>query len=124
MRRVLSQLLRALLIAGLAARISSATAAQVRDVVREAIAKGEASAALTDVVAVESRRRLNATGALHLSVSRLFEYQQQDCARLQLSFTQKEALLPGDKMPRDYSWASQMSVCASGQPPANTRKKT
>lgn len=93
-------------------------------VVRQAIADGRAKATIGGPLAEESRRRLNATGALHLSVQRIYLFGQADCARLQLDFTQYDALPPGATQPAPYTWSTQMSVCADGHPPANTARRS
>lgn len=93
-------------------------------VVRQAIADGHATSTIGGPIAEESRRRLNATGALHLSVQRIYLFDQADCARLQLNFTQYDALQPGTTQPAPYTWSTQMSVCADGHPPANTARRS
>ena len=93
-------------------------------VVRQAIADGRATATIGGQLAEESRHRLNATGALHLSVQRIYLFDQANCARLQLDFTQYDALPPGTTQPAPYTWSTQMSVCADGHPPANTARRS
>ncbi|MPQ55123.1 hypothetical protein [Duganella sp. FT27W] len=93
-------------------------------VVRQAIAHGHATATIGGLLADESRRRLNATGKLHLAVQRIYLFGQADCARLQLDFTQYDALPPGATQPAPYTWSTQMSVCADGHPPANTARRS
>lgn len=92
-------------------------------VVRQAIADGRATATIGGQLAEESRRRLNATGALHLSVQRIYLFDQAGCGRLQLDFTQYDALPPGATQPAPYTWSTQMNVCADGHPPANTARR-
>lgn len=85
--------------------------------VRQAITEGWAEDVLEGPVAEESRNKLNATGTLTLSVKRLFLFEQPDCARVQLDFTQDAALLPGATLPAPYHWAVSMNICLDGQPP-------
>lgn len=97
-------------------------AATAPDLIQKAIATGEASGQLTDDVRDEARLHLNATGTLTLKVTKLFGFQQEECARLRLDFVQTQALLPGANAPHDYEWATEMSICSNGRPPASTER--
>lgn len=92
-------------------------------VVRQAIAHGHAADTVGGPLADESRRRLNATGQLHLAVQRIYLFDQADCARLQLDFTQDDALLAGARQPAPYSWSTQLNICADGHPPADAARR-
>lgn len=92
--------------------------------VRQALADGRASGTVGGPVAEETRRRLNATGALKLVVQRVYLFQQPDCGRVQLDFTQDAALLPGTAMPAPYTWSTQMNICADGYPPSKLTRRT
>jgi hypothetical protein len=91
--------------------------------VRQAIAEGRAAGLVAGPVAEESRRRLGATGPLTLVVQRVYLFEQPDCARVQLDFTQEAALLPGTAMPSPYSWSTQLNVCSDGQPPSKLTRR-
>lgn len=91
--------------------------------VRQALADGRASGTVGGPVAEEARRRLNATGALQMVVQRVYLFQQPDCARVQLDFTQDDALLPGSAMPAPYKWSTQMNICADGYPPSKLTRR-
>ena len=115
------------LIALLVAVSAAASASEEQDapqVMRYAIAHGHATATIGGPLAEESRRRLNATGQLHLAVQRIYAFEQPDCARLQLDFKQEDALPPGAAQPRPYSWSTQMSVCADGRPPVDPARRS
>lgn len=112
-----------LLIAAAALALPEARAAEPQRMVRQALEDGHASGSVDGPVAEESRKKLNATGALTLVVKRLYRYEQPGCARLQLDFTQDSALLPGSAMPAPYSWTTQMNICADGHPPANLKRR-
>ncbi|MCU6501877.1 hypothetical protein LPN04_29215 [Rugamonas sp. A1-17] len=92
--------------------------------VRLALADGRASGTVGGAVADETRRRLNATGALQLVVQRVYLFQQPDCGRVQLDFTQDAALLPGTAIPAAYTWSTQMNICADGYPPSKLTRRT
>lgn len=92
------------------------------DLIRKAIATGEANGQLTDDVRNDARLALNATGTLTLKATRLFAFQQEGCARLRLDFVQTQALLPGARAPHDYEWATVMSICSNGRPPASMER--
>lgn len=92
--------------------------------VRQALADGRASGTVGGPVAEEARRRLNATGGLQLVVQRVYLFQQPDCGRVQLDFTQDAALLPGTAMPAPYTWSTQMNICADGSPPSKLTRRT
>ena len=91
--------------------------------VRQALADGAGRSPVGGPVADETRR-LNATGALQLVVQRVYLFQQPDCGRVQLDFTQDAALLPGTAMPAPYKWSTQMNICADGYPPSKLTRRT
>lgn len=101
-----------------------ATAAAPQTLVRHAIADGRAEDRVDGPVAEETRRKLNATGPLTLLVKRIYLYDQPDCARVQLDFTQDAALLPGTALPAPYSWSVQMNICADGYPPTKLTRRS
>lgn len=101
----------------------SAGAVEPQNLVRQALEDGHASGDVDGPVAEQTRKTLNATGALTLNVKRLYRFEQAGCARVQLDFTQDAALLPGMAMPVPYRWSSQMNICADGHPPANLKRR-
>lgn len=101
-----------------------ATAAVPQTLVRQAILEGHAEDRVEGPVAEETRRKLNATGPLTLLVKRVYLFEQPDCARVQLDFTQDAALLPGTALPAPYSWTVQMNICADGYPPAKLARRS
>lgn len=101
----------------------SASASEPAALLRAAIRNGAASDTVDGPVADESRLKLNATGPLTLKVTRLYEFQQADCARLRMTFTQAQALPSGAKKPIDYSWSTDLSICTDGQAPASLTRK-
>lgn len=113
----------AMLAAAAAIAMQTANAAEPQSMVRQALEDGLASGHVEGPVAEETRKRLNATGALTLAVKRLYRFEQPGCARLQLDFTQEAALLPGTVLPAPYSWSTQMNICADGHPPANLKRR-
>lgn len=98
--------------------------ASPQQMVRQAIGDGHAAGVVEGPVADESRRKLNATGALTLEVKRLYLFEQDGCARVQLNFTQADALLPNTAIPAPYSWSSQMNICADGYPPPTLKRRS
>lgn len=113
----------ATLAAAAAFTLTPAQAAAPQSMVRQALEDGQASGNVDGPVAEETRKRLNATGALTLTVKRLYRYEQPGCARVQLDFTQDAAMLPGTALPAPYSWSTQMNICADGHPPANLKRR-
>ena len=111
-----------MLAAAAAIALQPAQAAEPQSMVRQALEDGQASGQVDGPVAEETRNRLNATGALALTVKRLYRFDQPGCARLQLDFTQQAALLPGTAIPAPYGWSTQMNLCADGHPPANLKR--
>jgi hypothetical protein len=111
------------LAAAAAFALHPAHAAAPQSMVRQALEEGQASGHVDGPVAEETRKKLNATGALTLTVKRLYRYEQPGCARVQLDFTQDDALLPGTALPAPYSWSTQMNICADGHPPANLKRR-
>lgn len=103
--------------------LQSAYAAEPQSMIRQALAVGQASGSVDGPVADETRKRLNATGNLTLTVKRLYPYEQAGCARLQLDFAQDAALLPGNAVPAPYAWSTQMNICADGHPPSNLKRR-
>lgn len=103
--------------------LPAAEAAEPQRMVRQALEEGHASGDVDGPVADETRKRLNATGALSLTVKRLYRFEQPGCGRLQLDFSQASALLPGSAMPAPYNWSTQMNICADGQPPATLKRR-
>lgn len=97
-------------------------AASTSSLIRQALETGSANGLVTGTVADDSRKKLNATGPLTLTVTRVYAFEQPDCGRLQLDFEQGEALLPGRSMPEPYKWSIQMNVCSDGQAPKNTKR--
>lgn len=112
-----------MLAAAAAIALQPAHAAEPQSMVRQALEDGQAAGPVDGPVAEETRKRLNATGALTLAVKRLYRFDQPGCARLQLDFTQEAALLPGTALPAPYSWSTQMNICADGHPPANLKRR-
>lgn len=98
-------------------------AAEPAALLRAAIRTGSATDTVDGPVADESRLKLNATGPLTLKVTSLYEFQQSDCARVRMTFTQSQALPTGAKKPIDYSWSTDLSICADGQAPASQTRK-
>jgi hypothetical protein len=98
-------------------------AADTSSLIRESIISGSAEGYVDGPVFEKSRKQLNATGVLHLKVKKLYDFKQDDCARLHLYFKQSEALLPGESTPHDYMWETQMSLCLDGQAPTTTAKR-
>lgn len=108
----------------LAAALTPAVAsASPQQLVRQAIQEGHAAGEVDGPVAEEARRKLNATGALLLEVKRVYRFEQDGCARVQLDFTQAAALLPNAAVPAPYSWSTQMNVCLDGYPPPNLKRR-
>lgn len=99
-------------------------AASVPQMVRQAIEQGNADGTVDGPIADEARRELNATGALSLSVRRVYLFDQPGCARVQLDFTQALALLPGAALPERYTWSTQMNICADGHPPSTLKRRS
>jgi len=116
--------MKTLAILALAAALAPMAAfASPPQLVRQAIGDGHASGVVEGPVADESRRKLNATGALTLEVKRLYLFEQEGCARVQLNFTQADALLPNTAVPAPYSWSTQMNICADGYPPPTLKRR-
>jgi len=111
-------LLHMLLVLAYALITALPAAADVPQLLRRAIVTGHARGQVDGPIAHEAQRKLNATGALTLSARRVYRFEQADCARLQLDFTQQAALLPGASLPAAYHWSTQLSICADGHPPA------
>lgn len=103
--------------------LPSAFAAAPQGMIRQAIEDGQVSGLVDGPIAEETRKKLNATGALTLAIKRLYRFEQAGCARLQLDFTQDAALLPGASLPAPYTWSTQMNICADGYPPANLKRR-
>lgn len=101
----------------------TAKAAEPQRMIRQALEEGHASGAVDGPVSDETRKRLNATGALTLTVKRLYRFEQPGCGRLQLDFHQAAALMPGSVMPAPYSWSTKMNICADGHPPATLKRR-
>lgn len=112
-----------LLIVGSLVVAGTTQAADVAAMVRQAIAQGQASGYVDGPIAEQTRLKLNATGPLNLEVKKVYDFEQPDCARVQLNFRQADALLPGATVPKEYSWATQMNICTDGQPPVITKRK-
>lgn len=112
-----------MLAAAAAIALQPVHAAEPQSMVRQALEDGQAAGHVDGPVADETRKRLNATGALTLTVKRLYRFDQPGCARVQLDFTQEAALLPGTALPAPYSWSTQMNICADGHPPANLKRR-
>lgn len=102
---------------------NASQAAEPAALIRSAIRGGSAVGTVDGPVADEARNKLNATGPLTLKVTRLYEFQQSDCARVRLTFTQAQALPTDAKRPIDYSWSTDLSICVDGQAPATQTRK-
>jgi hypothetical protein len=101
-----------------------AHAITVPQIMRQAIQTGHANGLVEGPVAEKAKVSLRAQGPLNLSVTRLFEYAQEGCARLRMDFVQSNAFPPGSTKVADYSWSTEVSLCTDGQPPVNTTRKT
>lgn len=123
MKSCIRTILRSTALACALASAMPASAADAASLIRSAIRTGSAADTVSGPVADESRLKLNATGPLTLKVTRLYEFQQTDCARVRMTFTQAEALPTGVKKPIDYSWSTDLSICTDGQAPATQTRK-
>ncbi len=99
-------------------------ATNVPEMVRQAILTGQAGGLVTGSIAHEAKQNLRADGSLTLNIQRVFEYAQDECARLRLDFNQVGAMPPGSNIRSDYAWSSELSICMDGHPPVNTQRKT
>ncbi len=100
-----------------------AAIASPQQIVRQAIREGNASGLVDGPIADAARRKLNATGDLTLVARRIYRFEQEGCARLQLDFTQAAALLPNARFPAPFSWSFQINICADGYPPSKLNRR-
>lgn len=116
--------MRTMMITLLATLAALPAGASVPSMVREAIANGQAGGSVDGPIADEARSKLNATGPLTLLVKRIYLFEQPNCARVQLDFSQEGALLPGSALPAAYTWSTQMNICSDGYPPATLKRRS
>jgi hypothetical protein len=70
----------------------------------------------------ETAARMAAMGIpqpVEVSVTRLYRLRDSACARLKVSFDQKNVLLPGETTPRDRHAEFAMNWCEGGRPPSS-----
>jgi len=80
--------------------------------------EGSASAILGGQVAA----RMKAMGIhqpVEVKATRLYRLQDPGCARVKVSFHQRNAVLPGETAPRDRHTEFAMNWCEGGRPPSS-----
>lgn len=81
--------------------------------------EGQASTVLAGEVAA----RLQENGMaqpVEVTVHRLHRLKDPDCARLKVSFDQRQVMLPNETMPRDRHAEFALNWCEGGRPPASS----
>ena len=80
--------------------------------------EGSASTVLSGEVTAPMRER-GITQPVEVRVHRLHGLKDPGCARLKVSFDQRQVMLPGETMPRDRHAEFALNWCEDGRPPAS-----
>ncbi len=80
--------------------------------------EGSASTILSGEVAAQMRER-GITQPVEVRVHRLHGLKDPGCARLKVSFDQRQVMLPNETMPRDRHAEFTLNWCEGGRPPAS-----
>ena len=80
--------------------------------------EGQASGTLGGEVAARLRG-MGIHQPVEVTVHRLYKLRQPGCARLRVSFDQRNVTLPGETAPKDRHAEFAMNRCAGGRPPAS-----
>jgi hypothetical protein len=80
--------------------------------------EGQASGKLGGAVAARLRG-MGIKQPVEVSVNRLYRLKEPGCARLRVSFDQRNVTLPGETVPKDRHAEFAMNRCEGGRPPAS-----
>lgn len=81
--------------------------------------EGQASTVLTGEVAARMREQ-EIEQPVQVSVHRLHRLKDPGCARLKVSFDQRQVIPPHETMPRDRHAEFALNWCEGGRPPASS----
>lgn len=80
--------------------------------------EGQASGILGGAVATQLRE-MGIKQPVEVTVNRLYRLREPGCARLRVSFDQRNVTLPGETEPKDRHAEFAMNRCEGGRPPAS-----
>jgi Fe2+ transport system protein FeoA len=80
--------------------------------------EGQASGTLGGAVAARLRG-MGIKQPVEVTVKRLYRLKEPGCARLKVSFDQRNVTLPGETVPKDRHAEFAMNRCEGGRPPAS-----
>lgn len=80
--------------------------------------EGQASGTLGGAVATRLRG-MGIKQPVEVTVNRLFRLREPGCARLRVSFDQRNVTLPGETVPKNRHAEFAMNRCEGGRPPAS-----
>lgn len=80
--------------------------------------EGQASGTLGGAVATRLRG-MGIKQPVEVTVNRLYRLREPGCARLRVSFDQRNVTLPGETAPKDRHAEFAMNRCEGGRPPAS-----
>lgn len=92
---------------------------ELKPLLMQAAAQGQAHGVLTGVAAEVIARRLGATAPIEVDVQRLHPLAPAGCARLEVNTRQRD--VPTKGQPRDQSLVYQISYCADGRFPPQSQ---
>ena len=94
------------------------TASDLDGLMETARIEGQASGTLGGEVAARMRGR-GVKQPVEVTVNRLYLLREPGCARLRVSFDQRNVILPGETEPKDRHAEFAMNRCEGGRPPAS-----
>ncbi|HNF90322.1 MAG TPA: hypothetical protein PLL19_13390 [Thiobacillaceae bacterium] len=92
---------------------------ELAPLMEQARIEGQASTVLAGEVAARMREQ-GIEQPVRVSVHRLHRLKDPDCARLKVSFDQRQVMLPNETMPRDRHAEFYLNWCEGGRPPLSS----
>jgi len=94
------------------------TPSELDSLMETARIEGQASGTLGGTVAARLRG-MGIKQPVEVTVNRLYRLSEPGCARLKVSFDQRNVTLPGETVPKDRHAEFAMNRCAGGRAPAS-----
>ena len=97
--------------------VSANTPSDLDSLMETARIEGHASGTLGGAVAARLRG-MGINQPVEVTVNRMYRLREPGCARLRVSFDQRNVTLPGETVPKDRHTEFAMNRCAGGRAPA------
>ncbi len=100
------------------ALVSASTTSELDGLMETARIEGHASGTLGGAVAARLRG-MGINQPVEVAVNRLYRLKEPGCARLSVTFDQRNVTLPGETVPKDRHAEFAMNRCPGGRPPTS-----